>query len=462
MHRITKAVFIFVLSVLLTGPAAGDDEISRDSDQTNEDLPRFVRKAKKAEQELSKVIQSHLSSFVFIGGGSGVFINKEGHFLTNYHVLAEKLKQERKKGGSVDRVFEVELLGGESRTALIVGMDPLGDLALCKVVDGSGPYDHLEFGNSDELVIGQYVIAIGNPFLRGQFTARPIATFGIIGEKHVFKRRYPDAIQTDAAINPGNSGGPLIDLNGKLIGINGRIETKFGTRANSGVGYALSSNRIQRFLPILRKGGIAFHGNSDLLEQSRTENGFEPTYINDENGTLVLKKDPGKDSQPYKAGLRKGDRIISLGGYTVNNFRRFVGIIRGVPGPNTLKLTFMRDGTKKNTELELEQYGNWENEQLLKTLPVSDEAPYLGIGLSKSDGNLTITKVVEDSPADRAGLKKGDMMLKINDRETPTPESAIRMIQSRWFGEELSLTIKRDGETKTLTAKLGKRKKKNE
>ncbi len=461
MHGKHQLILLLVGTLLLASPVRSQDDVSRETEKKSAELPEYVRQAERAQDELSGIVSDLIPSFVFIGGGSGVLIDEKGHFLTNYHVLAQKLKQERKEGKTtVDRVFNVELVGGESRKAFIVGMDPLGDLALCRVVNGDGNFPHIELGNSDRVSIGQYVIAIGNPFLGGQFTARPIVTFGIVSGKHVFKRRYPDAIQTDAAINPGNSGGPLIGLNKKLIGINGRIETKFGTRANSGVGFALSSNRIKRFLPVLKKGGIAFHGNSELIEQTRTDEGLEPTYLEPKNGGLVFRKDPDKKSNAYRAGLRKGDELITLGGYAVNSFARLVGIIRSVPAPNSLELTYRRDGKEHTTKLKLSQYGDWTKKNLLKTLPVSEDAPYLGIAVSESDEKLKITKVAEDSPAAKAGLKKGDLVQKVNGRDTPNIAAVKRMIQSRWYGETLTLTVKRDGKTHKVKATMGRRAKK--
>jgi serine protease Do len=448
LYRATILILFLMLSGLLVvrnGHGAPTDSI-----------PDYVKKAEKAQEELAKKVDAYIPSFVFVQGGSGVFISEEGHFLTNYHVLSQIFKQDRSDDKPLDRVVSVETVGGTSHDALVVGVDPLGDLALCKVVDSEKSFNHLELGNSDAVSVGSYVLALGNPFLRGQFTARPIATFGVISARHVFKRAYPDALQTDAPINPGNSGGPLISLDGTLIGINGRIETRFGTRANSGVGYAISANRISRFLPVLKKGGIAFHGESMLSETEIVDREVELKHGRFEEGTLTV-GEIGKNSKPYKAGLRKGDQVDSIAGYEVTSLPRLKGILQSFPAPNRVGVTYIRDGQRRQTKMELDQRGNWDKEDLLSTLPKSTNAPYLGIGMNEKNGSLTIAKVVKKSPADKAGLKKGDQLLQVNERPVPNKEAAIRMIQSRWYGETISLAIKRGNSKKTIKAQLGRR-----
>ncbi len=418
--------------------------------------PEYVKKAEHAQRQLAQKIDSYIPSFVFVQGGSGVFISEQGHFLTNYHVLAQIFQQDRENDQPRDRVVTVETVGGTSHDALVVGVDPLGDLALCKIIDANKSFDHLELGNSDAISIGQHVVALGNPFLRGQFTARPITTFGLISAQHVFKRAYPDALQTDAPINPGNSGGPLITLDGKLIGINGRIETKFGTRSNSGVGYAISANRIRRFLPVLKQGGIAFHGDTILAETEIVDGEVELNHGSFKNGTLTVGA-LDKGSKPYKAGLREGDIIRSIAGYPVTSLPRLKGIVQSFPAPNRLGVTYVRDGQRRQLKLKLDRRGDWQKKELLSTLPTSTDAPYLGIGMKSDNGSLRVSEVVAGSPAEEAGLKQGDQLLKVNKRPVPNKEAAIRMIQSRWYGETISLTIKRGDQKKNLNAKLGRR-----
>ncbi len=460
----TTRVLLIVFGLLIA--TAGQTYVHAE-DSTSEDRPDYVRKAKQAQAKLAQKINRYIPSFVFVQGGSGVFISKDGYFLTNYHVVAQIFQQKRQEEEKVDRVINVETVGGTSHRALVVGVDPMGarvdpmgavggDLALCKIVDTDSTFDPLPLGNSDRVEIGQQVVALGNPFLRGQFSARPITTYGIISARHVYKQAYPDALQTDAPINPGNSGGPLVTLDGKLIGINGRIETKFGTRANSGVGYAVSASRIRRFLPVLKKGGIVFHAQSSLAETEVVDGELELKYGRMEEGVLTL-GDIEEGGKPYEAGLRKGDQVMAIAGYDITSIPRLKGIIQSFPGPNKLEVTYRRSGETRRTQLSFGQSGSWTEDKMLETLPETEEAPYLGIGVQEKESSLKIVKVVDGSPAEESGIREGDVLISINDRSVPNGAAAIRMIQSRWYGETVTVTVKRNRTRKKFTVPLGRR-----
>lgn len=207
--------------------------------------------ALKAALRLEKLIESTAArvvpAFVFVGGGSGVLISSDGWFLTNHHVAGERPD------------WQVTLPGGFIYKAEVVGYDVSGDICLCKIKNAKDlPY--VELGDSDVIRPGEGVIAVGNPFMLGSMDFQPTVSFGVVSAMHRFQQNYADAIQTDAAVNPGNSGGPLFTIDGKLIGINGRIDTRFRNRVNTGIGLAIPINQIKNFMRVLKKGGYVRHG----------------------------------------------------------------------------------------------------------------------------------------------------------------------------------------------------------
>ncbi len=186
------------------------------------------------------------------GGGSGVVISRDGYALTNFHVSAPS-------GPAL-------LCGMNDRSvvdAVIVGIDPTGDVALIKLL-GRNDFPAAEIGDSDAVKAGQWAYVVGNPFLLAD-DYQPTVTFGIVSGVHRYQYpagtllEYADSIQTDASINPGNSGGPLFDADGRLIGINGRGSFEKRGRVNVGVGYAISINQIMRFLDLLKSGRVVDH-----------------------------------------------------------------------------------------------------------------------------------------------------------------------------------------------------------
>jgi len=188
--------------------------------------PEDLEGIREIQKKLLAVCERVKPAYVFFGNGSGVCISADGWVLTNFHVSGDRNGQ------------TVRMTGGKRYTADVVGFDPNGDIALCKIKDAR-ELPFCELGDSDQLQVGQYVIAVGNPFLLGSGSWEPSIAFGIVSALHRYMDNpgYFDAIQTDAQINPGNSGGPLITLDGKVVGINGRIDIKrFMNRVNTGIG----------------------------------------------------------------------------------------------------------------------------------------------------------------------------------------------------------------------------------
>jgi len=243
------------------------------------------------------------------GGGSGVLISADGYALSNFHVVVGSEKH-----------MKCGLSDGKAYDAVIVGIDPVGDVALIKLL-GRDDFPFAEFGDSDELKVGDWVFCAGNPFLLAH-DFQPTVTYGIVSGVHRYQYpsgtllEYADCIQTDASINPGNSGGPLWTSEGKLIGINGRGSFEKRGRVNVGVGYAISINQIKHFLGSLKSGRIVDHAT------------LGARIASDSDGRPVV-ADVLEDSDAWRRGLRIGDEIVSFGGrpvLTTNAFKNVLGI----------------------------------------------------------------------------------------------------------------------------------------
>jgi len=241
-----SARFIAICSVVaLQWPAAA----------CADDVPDAVL---KAEQHRIAAIDKAMKTAVSVyarggrGGGSGVVITPDGYALSNFHVA--KPAGDYMKCGMAD---------GEVYEAVVVSIDPTGDVALIKLL-GRDDFPHTKLADSDQVRVGDWCFAVGNPFLLAT-DFQPTVTYGLVSGVHRYQYpagtllEYADCIQTDASINPGNSGGPLFNADGDLIGINGRGSFEKRGRVNVGVGYAISINQIKNFMGYLRSGRIVDH-----------------------------------------------------------------------------------------------------------------------------------------------------------------------------------------------------------
>lgn len=257
---------------------------------------------------------------VVTGGGSGVVVSPDGYALTNFHVV-------QGQGGAL----RCGLPDGILYDAVLIGLDKIGDVALIKLLprkdkDGKDiPFPYAEIGDSDTVRVGDWSLAMGNPFLlAADFT--PTVTFGLVSGTHRYQYpergmfEYTDCIQVDTSINPGNSGGPLFDMQGKLVGINGRGSFDKRGRVNSGVGYAITLNQIQNFLGSLHSGLLVDHAS--LGATVATSNDEEA-----ERAQVVVSNLITSDAE--RRGLALGDEVIKLAGRrvaTVNQFKNVLGL----------------------------------------------------------------------------------------------------------------------------------------
>jgi serine protease Do len=382
----------------------------------------------------------HISErFVFFGGGSGVLISDDGFCLTNHHVAGTQA------------TTRVTLFNGKTLVAKLVCTDALGDLSLFKIDPGEEKLPYVQFGDSDKLEMGQYVIACGNPFgiTQRELDSKyyPTITLGIVSAIHRNQQTYFDCIQTDASVNPGNSGGPLVTLDGKLVGINGRIATRYMNRVNSGVGYAIPSNQIKNFLPEMKNGGTEtkiYHGQIKGLAIT--------TALTDGQGARVAGVRSGTTAQ--KAGFQTGDMIVKVNKAPIFNRERFLGAIGTYPENAEITVVVLRDGEEIKLPVTLDRFTDG---QYVPFTTRSKPKGYLGAKLEEKREGLTVDYVAPGSPADNCGMREGDILVKVDGLPVRTAEEVISRIGEMSPGDQLRLTVLRGTQTVDLKATIGRR-----
>ncbi|MBI4600502.1 MAG: trypsin-like peptidase domain-containing protein [Planctomycetes bacterium] len=396
---------------------------------------------RELERRVSGAIEAARRAFVFLAGGSGFLIGSDGsggYVLTNAHVVADAADAGR-------TAFAVHLTGGKPFVADLVGRDPEGDVALLKLRGDPG-VPPIELGDSEALRPGQQVIALGDPFLLASeslFLERPppdyepSASLGVVSAVHRSSDTYTDAIQVDAALNRGNSGGPLLTLEGKAVGINGKIEMRFDTGTNTGVGYAIPTSQVQRFLEPLRNagGGIVRHGvvlGVEVAERSGDLPG------------LPVKSVKG-GSPAEAAGLRAGDVVLSVEGLPVRSRTRFAGIAGTYPAGHPLALRVARGAGEHTLRVPLVEHGRL---PFLGLQTKTDEAP---------DGGARVVKVIPGSPADRAGLRVDDVIVSLAGRRVMTHTDLELTLLGRAAGDIVDVSVQRDAKSLDLKVLVGGR-----
>jgi serine protease Do len=416
-----------------------------------------VKALEKRVQETARKVSA---AFVFFGGGSGVLISEDGWILTNHHVIAAPAMGPVQP--DLPPKVEVNLQDAKRRFAEIRCSDPVGDIALLKMERAEGEkFPFITFGDSDKIEVGQQVLAIGAPFGIGARTDPapdgrhyPSVSLGIVSAVHRFQQQYGDCIQTDAAVNPGNSGGPLVDLDGKLLGINGRILTRYMNRVNSGVGFAIPANQIRNFLPKMKEGGTdrrIYHGRVDglVLDDQTNERG--------EN--LVTVRDVRRNTAAADAGFKQGDAVLAVNSLKVFSRYRFFGIVSTWPAESEVTVTVRRDDKTIGIKVALE------STQERAITGELTKPPQKGRGSTGAtffdekpgkDGLVTVEFVESLGPADEAGLLQGDVVLKVDGEVVKNRKTILERVQSRKPGDTVTLRVRREGEEFDVKIKLGR------
>ncbi|MDF1660747.1 MAG: trypsin-like peptidase domain-containing protein [Planctomycetota bacterium] len=393
---------------------------------------------------LVSVMKKVNPAFIFIGGGSGVIISEDGYMLTNNHVAQSR------------KVWQVHTPGGKRYTADVVGSDPRGDLTLLKLQIKEGvKMPFVTFGNSDLAKAGDTVFAVGNPIGIGNDDYSPTFTLGVISVVNRNHSNYTDCVQTDAPINPGNSGGPLLNLKGELLGINGMIQTRFQSRVNSGVGYAISVEQCKLWIPVLKaaKGGSYPHA---------TTSGISVRKNFSERGALVR----SVGGAAKKAGVLDGDRILKIDGRVVRNHARFGGIVGMYPGGSKVTLTIDRKGEEVKIPLTLDNRGGRRLSRAPtqpRQNPRQNPAPnrgngaYLGCRLRPTAGGVNISEIVPGGPMSKSKLKVGDLIKSFNGVKVANLDALITMLAKKKPGDKVTFGITRGGKALDIEMALGRR-----
>lgn len=364
--------------------------------------------------------------------GSGVIVTKEGHILTNNHVVDE-----------ADTVkVALAANGNKQYTAKIVGRDPKTDIALLKIDAEDLPA--ITLADSDKIEVGDIALAIGNPFGIGQTVTQGIIS--AVGRGGMGIEDYEDFIQTDAAINPGNSGGALVDAEGRLIGINTAILSRTG--GNQGIGFAVPINLARQVMDSLLQHGRVSRGLLGVRIQDLTPELAKEFKVEEGKGVLVA--DVEEKSAAEAAGIKSGDVIIEVNGKSVENARRLQLLIAGISPGSNIKVKVMRDGKErtltavlkemksdKDSEDQVEDNGS--GEDALDGVTVADitaAARKQGRIPANLNGAL-ITEVDPDSAAAAAGLRAGDVILELNRKPITSAEDAVEA--SKGLGKKLHL-----------------------
>lgn len=373
------------------------------------------------------------------GAGSGVVIDEKGYILTNNHVV-----------GGVDEI-KVKFLDGKELPGKIVGTDPRSDLAVISVDTKNYKVKTAQLGDSEKLLVGEWVMAIGNPF--GLDHTVTVGVISAKGRSGIGDRRsgYQDFLQTDASINPGNSGGPLVNLNGEVIGINTAI---LGPGGNIGIGFAVPSEMVKPVVKELIATGKVKRPYLGISMQELTPE-MAKALGGPDKGALVQGLTPGAPAE--KAGVKRGDIIIKVDGKPVKNSREVQRQVLARRVGDSVSLELWRDGKgvtllAKTAELPGEEGqgggpGGEEGQPSKARLGLSLQTlnPQMAerFGL-QTDKGVLISGVKPGSPAADAGLQRGDVILEVDRRTVRSAEEASKALGTEHAGGHVLLVQRGD------------------
>jgi len=367
------------------------------------------------------------------GLGSGVIVDPSGIALTNAHVVDGATR------------IEVVTVDGAKHKAKVLGMDKRTDLAVLQLDGGTRTFPFVPLGNSDETQVGDWVIAVGSPF-----GLQATVTSGIISAKarQIGAGPYDDFIQTDAAINPGNSGGPLVNMRGEVVGINTAI-----VRGGSGIGFAIPSNLAKRVASELRATGKVTRGWLGVSLQPLTPDLAASFGVKDARGALVA--DVSADSPAARAGVKSGDVILEFNGKKVDHPAALARAVAVVKPGETGALTVWRDHQQTSVTVKL---GELPGDRAAASGTPGDSQGAAGFGLAvqpvtpeiarqlgmKTATGVVVTRVEPSSPADAAGVQRGDVILEIDRTRVKSVED-FEKLTAKAAGKQVLMRVEREG-----------------
>jgi serine protease Do len=366
--------------------------------------------------------------------GAGFFISSDGYILTNNHLVE-----------NAEKVTSFSLQDKEYM-AKVVGTDPLTDLALLKVDDKNLPF--VELADSSQLRVGEWVLAIGNPWgLEHTVTAGIVSSKG--RQLGISDIPYQDYIQTDAAINPGNSGGPLVNMKGEVVGINTLIFTPSG--GNIGIGFAIPSNIAKKVVKQLKEKGRVVRGYLGVTTSSITEDHLKAFNLKSKKGALINTVAAGTPAD--KAGLKPYDVIVELNRQPVENNHDLAFKIADIEPGTTVEIKIIRDGKEKVLSAKLVELESGEKEETAArsvkdlgfefTTMTARLARRLGY---QTEQGVIVTEVRRYSEAEKKGLQRGDVIIEANRIRIENENGLQEIIDKLKSGDVLLLLVRRETE----------------
>ena len=360
------------------------------------------------------------------GVGSGFVMSREGYILTNNHVVED-----------ADQI-KVKLASGKEYDGKVVGRDPKTDLALVKV-EGSSDLHPLKLGNSDDLEVGSWVVAIGSPFGLEQ-----TVTAGIVSAKGrvIGSGPYDNFIQTDASINPGNSGGPLINMKGEVIGINTAI-----IASGQGIGFAIPINMAKEIAPQLQEKGHVTRGWLGVSIQEVTPALAKSFDLKEKKGALVAQVVSGSPAE--KAGIEQGDVIVEFDGKEVTDSKDLPRLVASTPVGKSVSIKLWRNGKVLDRQVkvgEMQEKVEMTKAPFQKSLGITVQnlTPEIAKGLGlKKDTGVVVTRVELGSPAADAGIQTGDVIREVNRTSVKDAEDFIQKIEKAKVQDNILLSLQR-------------------
>jgi serine protease Do len=361
------------------------------------------------------------------GVGSGFVMNREGYILTNNHVVED-----------ADQI-KVKLANGKEFEGKVVGRDPKTDLALIKI-NAPSDLQPLTLGNSDDLKVGSWVVAVGSPFGLEQ-----TVTAGIVSAKGrvIGSGPYDNFIQTDASINPGNSGGPLVNMKGEVVGINTAI-----IASGQGIGFAIPINMAKEIAPQLQEKGHVTRGWLGVGVQEVTPELAKSFGLKEKKGALVAEVVSGSPAE--KAGIEQGDVIVEFDGKEVTESKDLPRIVASTPVGKAVPIKLSRSGKFLDRQVKVGEME--EKTEVVKThstkkslgITVQNVTPEIakGLGLKKETG-VVVTRVEPGSPAADAGIQTGDVIHEVNRKQVKNVEDFVQKVEKAKDQDNILLFLQR-------------------